>query len=186
MTDDASRRTMIIEAEVEGYSYGGSICGRWVICGGQCSYTASRTFEKVKAGLRKLEMIWYKCFLDAYKGFHQSKWQRGDEEKEAFYTEHGTFEQILRRRIAISDLQSLKLWKEMQKSSAGKLASLIVYWPKSADRASLSSTHWKKHNDEISTITMDQPDADRGVSADEGTNHFASYRWTPPYPEETL
>ncbi|GJX52069.1 reverse transcriptase domain-containing protein [Tanacetum coccineum] len=33
----------------------------------------------------------YKCFLDAYKGYHQIQMTREDEEKTAFYTEQGTY-----------------------------------------------------------------------------------------------
>ncbi|GJR53679.1 reverse transcriptase domain-containing protein [Tanacetum coccineum] len=33
----------------------------------------------------------YKCFLDAYKGYHQIQMAREDEEKTAFYTEQGTY-----------------------------------------------------------------------------------------------
>ncbi|XP_023742246.1 uncharacterized protein LOC111890354 [Lactuca sativa] len=32
-----------------------------------------------------------KCFLDAYKGYHQILMSKEDEEKTAFYTDHGTF-----------------------------------------------------------------------------------------------
>ncbi|GKB55149.1 hypothetical protein Tco_0905902, partial [Tanacetum coccineum] len=33
----------------------------------------------------------YKCFLDAYKGYHHIQMAREDEEKTAFYTEQGTY-----------------------------------------------------------------------------------------------
>lgn len=33
----------------------------------------------------------YKCFLDAYKGYHQVQMAKEDEEKTAFYTDHGTY-----------------------------------------------------------------------------------------------
>lgn len=33
----------------------------------------------------------YKCFLDAYKGYHQVQIAKEDEEKTAFYTDHGTY-----------------------------------------------------------------------------------------------
>ncbi|GKB18978.1 reverse transcriptase domain-containing protein [Tanacetum coccineum] len=33
----------------------------------------------------------YKCFLDAYKGYHQIQMAKEDEEKTAFYTEQGTY-----------------------------------------------------------------------------------------------
>ncbi|GJR16163.1 reverse transcriptase domain-containing protein [Tanacetum coccineum] len=33
----------------------------------------------------------YKCFLDAYKGYHQIQMSREDEEKTAFYTNQGTY-----------------------------------------------------------------------------------------------
>ncbi|GKC10583.1 reverse transcriptase domain-containing protein [Tanacetum coccineum] len=33
----------------------------------------------------------YKCFLDAYKGYHQVQMYREDEEKMAFYTDQGTY-----------------------------------------------------------------------------------------------
>ncbi|GJS46031.1 reverse transcriptase domain-containing protein [Tanacetum coccineum] len=33
----------------------------------------------------------YKCFLDAYKGYHQIQMAREDEDKTAFYTEQGTY-----------------------------------------------------------------------------------------------
>ncbi|GJV81895.1 reverse transcriptase domain-containing protein [Tanacetum coccineum] len=33
----------------------------------------------------------YKCFLDAYKGYHQVQMAQNDEEKTAFYTDHDTY-----------------------------------------------------------------------------------------------
>ncbi|PWA89392.1 hypothetical protein CTI12_AA110840 [Artemisia annua] len=33
----------------------------------------------------------YKCFLDAYKGYHRVQMAKEDEEKTAFYTDHGTY-----------------------------------------------------------------------------------------------
>ncbi|GKB04822.1 hypothetical protein Tco_0833017, partial [Tanacetum coccineum] len=33
----------------------------------------------------------YKCFLDAYKGYHQVQMAQDDEEKTAFYTNRGTY-----------------------------------------------------------------------------------------------
>lgn len=33
----------------------------------------------------------YKCFLDAYKGYHQVQMAKDDEEKTAFYTDQGTY-----------------------------------------------------------------------------------------------
>ncbi|GJU87874.1 reverse transcriptase domain-containing protein [Tanacetum coccineum] len=33
----------------------------------------------------------YKCFLDAYKGYHQIQMTKKDEEKTAFHTEEGVF-----------------------------------------------------------------------------------------------
>nr|GEV63754.1 dynamin-related protein 5A [Tanacetum cinerariifolium] len=33
----------------------------------------------------------YKCFLDAYKGYHQIQIAKDDEEKTSFYTDHGTY-----------------------------------------------------------------------------------------------
>lgn len=33
----------------------------------------------------------YKCFLDAYKGYHQVQMAKEDEEKTVFYTDHGTY-----------------------------------------------------------------------------------------------
>ncbi|GKB79988.1 reverse transcriptase domain-containing protein [Tanacetum coccineum] len=33
----------------------------------------------------------YKCFLDAYKGYHQAQMAQDDEEKTAFYTDRGTY-----------------------------------------------------------------------------------------------
>ncbi|GKG10726.1 reverse transcriptase domain-containing protein, partial [Tanacetum coccineum] len=33
----------------------------------------------------------YKCFLDAYKGYHQIQMAKEDEEKTAFYTGQGTY-----------------------------------------------------------------------------------------------
>ncbi|GKF35172.1 hypothetical protein Tco_0108372 [Tanacetum coccineum] len=33
----------------------------------------------------------YKCFLDAYKGYHQIQMAKEDEEKTVFYTEQGTY-----------------------------------------------------------------------------------------------
>ncbi|GJU75982.1 hypothetical protein Tco_1273052 [Tanacetum coccineum] len=41
----------------------------------------------------KIESVvgfWYKCFLDAYKGYHLVKMAQEDEEKTAFYTDQGT------------------------------------------------------------------------------------------------
>ncbi|GJW16733.1 reverse transcriptase domain-containing protein [Tanacetum coccineum] len=42
----------------------------------------------------KIELVMgfkYKCFLDAYKGYHQVQMSKDDEEKTAFYTDQGTY-----------------------------------------------------------------------------------------------
>ncbi|GJX90157.1 reverse transcriptase domain-containing protein [Tanacetum coccineum] len=42
----------------------------------------------------KIESVvgfWYKCFLDAYKGYHQVQMAQDDKEKTAFYTDSGTY-----------------------------------------------------------------------------------------------
>ncbi|GKE99053.1 hypothetical protein Tco_0022404 [Tanacetum coccineum] len=114
----------------------------------------------------------YKCFLDAYKGYHQIQMAKEDEEKIAFYTEQGTqigrnleayvddmvikskqetslladiaetFEVNPKKTRAISDLQSPKTLKEMQ-SLSGKLASLNRFLAKSAERVTSSHLSFK-------------------------------------------
>ncbi|GJT46563.1 reverse transcriptase domain-containing protein [Tanacetum coccineum] len=101
MTDDASDEPLIIEAEVEGYlvrrDLGVKKCdGSWRMCidfknlNSACPkdyYPLPNIDCKVEAvmGFR------YKCFLDAYKGYHQIQMAKEDEEKTAFYTEQGTY-----------------------------------------------------------------------------------------------
>ncbi|GJZ37352.1 reverse transcriptase domain-containing protein [Tanacetum coccineum] len=51
------------------------------------SYPLPEIDQKIKS----LEGFRFKCFLDAYKGYHQIRMAEEDEEKTAFYTEHGTF-----------------------------------------------------------------------------------------------
>ncbi|KAI3709304.1 hypothetical protein L2E82_39064 [Cichorium intybus] len=41
--------------------------------------------------VESLEGFKWKCFLDAYKGYHQILMRKEDEDKTAFYTDHGTF-----------------------------------------------------------------------------------------------
>ncbi|CAH1413246.1 unnamed protein product [Lactuca virosa] len=41
--------------------------------------------------VQSLEGFQFKCFLDAYKGYHQVQMKREDEAKTTFHTERGTF-----------------------------------------------------------------------------------------------
>ncbi|GKD84906.1 reverse transcriptase domain-containing protein [Tanacetum coccineum] len=50
-------------------------------------YPLPKIDEKVKL----LEGFKLKCFLDAYKGYHQIRMAKEDEEKTSFHTEHGAF-----------------------------------------------------------------------------------------------
>ncbi|KAK1431626.1 hypothetical protein QVD17_08115 [Tagetes erecta] len=45
----------------------------------------------IDAKIDSLAPFRYKCFLDAYKGYHQIKMARGDEDKTAFHTDIGIF-----------------------------------------------------------------------------------------------
>ncbi|GJS79364.1 reverse transcriptase domain-containing protein [Tanacetum coccineum] len=50
-------------------------------------YTLSKIDLKIKAVMR----FPFKCFLDAYNGYHQVQMSEEDEEKKAFYTDQGTY-----------------------------------------------------------------------------------------------
>ena len=41
--------------------------------------------------VESLQGFQWKCFLDAYKGYHQIMMSTDDEDKTTFYTDHGTF-----------------------------------------------------------------------------------------------
>ncbi|GJZ77475.1 reverse transcriptase domain-containing protein [Tanacetum coccineum] len=54
--------------------------------------------EKSKAVMKEIDLkieavmgFPFKCFLDAYKGYHQIQMSKKDEEKTAFYTDQGTY-----------------------------------------------------------------------------------------------
>ncbi|GKB70015.1 reverse transcriptase domain-containing protein [Tanacetum coccineum] len=51
----------------------------------------SYPLPEIDQKIESLEGFRFKCFLDAYKGYHQIRMAEEDEEKTAFYTEHGTF-----------------------------------------------------------------------------------------------
>ncbi|GKF15345.1 reverse transcriptase domain-containing protein [Tanacetum coccineum] len=52
----------------------------------------------------------FKCFLDAYKGYHQIQMSEEDKEKTAFYTDQGTYSQSGRNLEAyVDDMVSMKL-----------------------------------------------------------------------------
>ncbi|GJR42638.1 reverse transcriptase domain-containing protein, partial [Tanacetum coccineum] len=51
----------------------------------------SYPLPKIDQKIESLEGFRFKCFLDAYKGYHQIRMAEEDEEKTAFHTEHGTF-----------------------------------------------------------------------------------------------
>nr|GEV02029.1 reverse transcriptase domain-containing protein [Tanacetum cinerariifolium] len=70
----------------------------------------------------------YKCFMDAYKGYHQIKMAEEDEKKTAFITSQGIFLK------AVLDLPSPKCLKDVQKLN-GKLASLNIFMSKSAEKS---------------------------------------------------
>nr|GEW44057.1 hypothetical protein [Tanacetum cinerariifolium] len=85
----------------------------------------------------------YKCFLDAYKGYHQIKMAEEDEEKMAFVTSQGIFwykvdANGLRvypdKMEAVLNLSSLKCLKDAQKLN-GKLASLNRFLSKPAKKS---------------------------------------------------
>ncbi|GJS90647.1 reverse transcriptase domain-containing protein [Tanacetum coccineum] len=91
----------------------------------------------------------YKCFLNAYKGYHQIQMSEEDEEKTAFYIDQGTYsyvddmvnksktehEMIIDIAKTFDNLRkSSKTLKEMQ-SLSGKLAALNRFLSRSAERA---------------------------------------------------
>ncbi|GJX47678.1 reverse transcriptase domain-containing protein [Tanacetum coccineum] len=47
--------------------------------------------KKINWEIKSLMGFQYKCFLDAYKGYHQIQMTKKDEEKKAFHTEEGVF-----------------------------------------------------------------------------------------------
>ncbi|GJU07443.1 reverse transcriptase domain-containing protein [Tanacetum coccineum] len=51
----------------------------------------SYPLPKIDQKIESLEFLEFKCFLDAYKGYHQIRMAEEDEEKTAFHTEHRTF-----------------------------------------------------------------------------------------------
>ncbi|GJZ85492.1 reverse transcriptase domain-containing protein, partial [Tanacetum coccineum] len=63
----------------------------------------------------------YKCFLDAYKGYHQIQMVKEDEEKTAFYTDQGTDEKILLADIAetFDNLKKINMKLNPKKCSFG-------------------------------------------------------------------
>ncbi|GJW88006.1 reverse transcriptase domain-containing protein [Tanacetum coccineum] len=69
----------------------------------------------------------FKCFLDAYKGYHHIQMAEEDEEKTAFITDQGQYKGIkICQRKGSTPLLSLNhqnAWKDVQKLT-GKLASL--------------------------------------------------------------
>lgn len=51
----------------------------------------SYPLPEIDQKIESLEGYKLKCFLDAYKGYHQIRMAKEDEEKTSFHTEHGTF-----------------------------------------------------------------------------------------------
>ncbi|GKB03137.1 reverse transcriptase domain-containing protein [Tanacetum coccineum] len=51
----------------------------------------SYPLPEIDKKIESLDGFKYKYFLDTYKGYHQIRMAEEDEEKTAFYTEHGTF-----------------------------------------------------------------------------------------------
>nr|XP_043633590.1 uncharacterized protein LOC122604790 [Erigeron canadensis] len=51
----------------------------------------SYLLPEIDQKIESLEGYKLKCFLDAYKGYHQIRMAKEDEEKTSFHTEHGTF-----------------------------------------------------------------------------------------------
>ncbi|GJZ65481.1 hypothetical protein Tco_0622177 [Tanacetum coccineum] len=87
----------------------------------------------------------FKCFLDAYKGYHQIQMAKDDEEKTAFHTsQEGMFLRYLiepdgikpcpEKTKAVIQLPSPRTMKEVQ-SLNGKLAGLNRFLSKSADKS---------------------------------------------------
>ncbi|GJS35608.1 reverse transcriptase domain-containing protein [Tanacetum coccineum] len=92
----------------------------------------------------------FKCFLDAYKGYHQIKMAKEDEEKIAFITSQGifcyskmpfglknaraTYQRLVDRADAVLSLPSPRCLKDVQKLN-GKLASLNRFLSKSAEKS---------------------------------------------------
>ena len=51
----------------------------------------SYPLPEIERKIESLEGFKLKCFLDAYKGYHQIRMAKEDEEKTSFHTEQGTF-----------------------------------------------------------------------------------------------
>jgi len=51
----------------------------------------SYPLPEIDQKIESLEGFKLKCFLDAYKGYHQIRMAKEDEEKTSFHTEQGTF-----------------------------------------------------------------------------------------------
>ncbi|GJU71376.1 hypothetical protein Tco_1262781 [Tanacetum coccineum] len=72
---------------------------KWSIAPDRRTVVKDKVAEWLKAGIvRKIDWkieslmrFKYKCFLDAYKGYHQIKMAKKDEEKTVFHTDEGVF-----------------------------------------------------------------------------------------------
>nr|GEX75482.1 reverse transcriptase domain-containing protein [Tanacetum cinerariifolium] len=98
------------------------------------------------------EKIVYKCFLDAYKGYHQIRMTNKDEEKTTFYTEEGVFydtkmhfglknaEATYQRLVHSAFKEQIRANLEayvddMMQSLSGKLEALNRFLSKSVERS---------------------------------------------------
>ncbi|GKD23949.1 reverse transcriptase domain-containing protein [Tanacetum coccineum] len=73
---------------------GGDQGGRGIGEGGNNSSACPKDYYSLPDIDEKIESVVgfrYKCFLDAYKGYHQVQIAQDDEEKMAFYTDQGTY-----------------------------------------------------------------------------------------------
>ncbi|GJU05654.1 hypothetical protein Tco_1122084 [Tanacetum coccineum] len=75
-----------------------------------------------------------KCFLDAYKGYHQVQMADEDKKKTSFYTNLEGIRANPEKTKDIVEMQSPRTWGGMQ-SLAGKLAALNCFLSRSADKS---------------------------------------------------
>ncbi|GJS15310.1 reverse transcriptase domain-containing protein [Tanacetum coccineum] len=84
--------------------------------------------------IESLSRFRLKCFLDAYKGYHQIQMAEEDENKTAFYAGEGGIKANPSKVKAVTDLDQPRSLKDIQ-SLNGKLAALSRFLSKGTERS---------------------------------------------------